>query len=89
MPMPNCGRLNNDFYRLEELNALACVDPGIRSRPATFINFVDAPRGIGSEGGGNERFYDDIVGWMSGESLIAEMGRSGVLPVDNLSQFGP
>ena len=89
VPMPNCGRLNNDFYRLEELNALACVDPGIRSRPATFINFVDAPRGIGSEGGGNERFYDDIVGWMSGESLIAEMGRSGVLPVDNLSQFGP
>ena len=85
----DCGRLDNDFRRLEELNALACVNPGTTLRGDNYINFVDAPRGIGSEGGGNERFYDDIVGWMSGESLIAEMGRSGVLPVDNLSQFGP
>ena len=92
VPMPTCDRpdrLNNNFRRLEQLNALACVNPGTTPRGDNYINFVDAPRGIGSEGGGNERFYDDIVGWMSGESLIAEMGRSGVLPVDNLPQFGP
>ena len=94
--VPECSRLIDPFYHLEQLNALACVDPGSGlgpgsgSRSDNYINFVDAPRGIGSEGGGNERFYDDIVGWMSGESLIAEMGRSGVLPVDNLPQFvGP
>ena len=92
----DCPRLRNPFRSLEQLNALACVDPGSGlgpgsgSRSDNYINFVDAPRGIGAESGGDERFYDDIVGWMSGESLIAEMGRSGVLPVDNLPQFvGP
>ena len=92
--VPECSRLIDPFYHLEQLNALACVDPGSGlgpgsgSRSDNYINFVDAPRGIGSED--ESYFFDDIVGWMSGESLIAEMGRSGVLPVDNLPQFvGP